>query len=390
MIRTLCSLAFLGVAFAALPQCAKDWKKAGCFHDSAEPRTMKEQLVNMRDPSSHAYKGYTLDWTNYKQSLEKMLCDCAKIAKDAGHKYFGMQFFGECWSGASSTFHRDGPSSDCVNHDFKPCVNSDGMACVGKQKANYVYKFEEEFKDYNGNWQSWSQWTVCSKHCGGGFRTRERVCSPEGQHCQGDAEELKVCNEEPCEEICREKVDLGIILDASGSVQAHNFQLMKEFVANLTDYYSVIPEEVHFGGMHYSSSPTVDFKINNQNYWANAKAKDKFLAIPYTKGGTRTDKALQKAESDFFCSSCGRPTAQRALVVFTDGKNNVYLSSSYSQPMKDAGVTIIAVGIKGAVQEELERIASNKDDVININEFKYLVDKINKIVHLTCKRTQHP
>lgn len=348
---------------------------------------MKEILVNMRDSSSPAYKGYTLNWGAYKGSLEKMLCDCGKIAKEKGHQYFGMQFYGECWSGEGSTFNRDGASGECINHNFKPCDNADGLACVGKASTNYVYRLEEVF---NGNFQSWGQWSVCSKPCGGGERQRKRNCYPSGENCQGAAVESAPCNFEKCEEICHEKVDVGIILDASGSVQAENFLLMKEFVANLTDYYAVTNDKVHFGGMHYSTYPTVDWKINDQTYWDNSKLRSKFMTIPYTKGGTRTEKALKLAETDFFCPSCGRPTAQRALVVFTDGKNNVVLKESVTQKMKDDGVTIVAVGIKGAVQSELETIASNKDDVINITEFKYLVDKINKIVHLTCKRLLNP
>ena len=58
--------------------------------------------------------------------------------------------------------------------------------------------------DVDGNYTEWSQWTQCSKTCGGGEKTRERSCSnpaPQGngQPCEGEPEETVVCNKQECE-----------------------------------------------------------------------------------------------------------------------------------------------------------------------------------------------
>ena len=47
-------------------------------------------------------------------------------------EYFGVQFYGECWSGpdAGETFARDGNSEDCYEG-------------VGKRKTNAVYRIED-------------------------------------------------------------------------------------------------------------------------------------------------------------------------------------------------------------------------------------------------------
>lgn len=47
-------------------------------------------------------------------------------------EYFGVQFYGECWSGpdAGETFARDGTSEDCYEG-------------VGKRKTNAVYRIED-------------------------------------------------------------------------------------------------------------------------------------------------------------------------------------------------------------------------------------------------------
>ena len=50
----------------------------------------------------------------------------------SGYKWFGVQFYGECWSGpeASLTYNRYGPSDSCWEG-------------VGKDWTNMVYKLNE-------------------------------------------------------------------------------------------------------------------------------------------------------------------------------------------------------------------------------------------------------
>lgn len=92
----------------------------GCFKDSGEkPRPLPLLIANMR-------KG--IDWYN----LGKTVQACANLAKEKRLEYFGVQFYGECWSGpgAGETFARDGPSDACYEG-------------VGKKKTNAVYRIED-------------------------------------------------------------------------------------------------------------------------------------------------------------------------------------------------------------------------------------------------------
>lgn len=55
----------------------------------------------------------------------------------------------------------------------------------------------------DGGWAYWGDYSGCSAECGGGEQTRERTCTkpaPEngGADCEGDGEEMKACNEDPC------------------------------------------------------------------------------------------------------------------------------------------------------------------------------------------------
>ena len=78
------------------------------------------------------------------------------------------------------------------------------------------------FITVNGNWGAWSNWTNCTKSCGGGIQNRTRRCDDPkprygGAICTGNVTELnlgrrkalgdheaqegfenQICNEQPC------------------------------------------------------------------------------------------------------------------------------------------------------------------------------------------------
>lgn len=56
------------------------------------------------------------------------------------------------------------------------------------------------------HWSHWANWTLCSKSCGGGQRSRERVCVGGNRgdgSCVPDSGyvETETCNIQPCEGI---------------------------------------------------------------------------------------------------------------------------------------------------------------------------------------------
>ena len=67
---------------------------------------------------------------------------------------FGLQNYGECWSGAGAekTYDRDGNSSNCLiilENPPPPCDINDPQECAGKANVNYIYSLGESFQDIN-------------------------------------------------------------------------------------------------------------------------------------------------------------------------------------------------------------------------------------------------
>lgn len=94
------------------------YEPIGCFNDRMKnPRPLPVWIKSFR--------GGRKDWSNFNDTIEA----CAKEALDKNYLYFGLQFYGECWSGpqAHLTYDEDGISNRCT-------------LGVGGKRANMVYK----------------------------------------------------------------------------------------------------------------------------------------------------------------------------------------------------------------------------------------------------------
>ena len=93
-------------------------------------------------------------------------------------------------------------SPQLFNEDKEKLTCHTPSTVVGKPLLE-LYK-EKSFSCKLSVWGEWQQWTTCSKHCGGGQRSRRRTCisssSPQGKNDCGDSVSLQTekCNTEPC------------------------------------------------------------------------------------------------------------------------------------------------------------------------------------------------
>ena len=69
--------------------------------------------------------------------------------------------------------------------------------CSGISKSTSIHTGNHVFLPI-GSWSQWGPWEACSRTCGGGFRTRERVCEGNGPCDFGSSFDYEDCNENSC------------------------------------------------------------------------------------------------------------------------------------------------------------------------------------------------
>lgn len=111
-----------------------EYEPVGCFRDrnsKNQPRLLDKLVKNFRK------KGNLPDGKNvwdFWEDMSEVIQLCAESAfKDGYTAVFGIQYFGECWSGKNAALNYDkyGKSGNCING-------------VGKASTNYIYRIKGE------------------------------------------------------------------------------------------------------------------------------------------------------------------------------------------------------------------------------------------------------
>ncbi|XP_040187550.1 matrilin-4 isoform X2 [Rana temporaria] len=215
-------------------------------------------------------------------------------------------------------------------------LQSDGKTCLASDMCNVV--------DHGCEFKCVS--TPGSYHC---------IC-PEGQELQADG---KTCNK-----CSTGYIDLVFVIDGSKSVRPQNFELVKQFVIKIVDSLDVSPHGTHVGLVQYSSRVRTEFSLNQ--FKSSKDVSNAVRNIEYMEKGTMTGLSLKHmVEHSFSQQEGARPNVPKIGLVFTDGRSQDDISE-WAKRAKDAGITMYAVGVGKAVEEELNEIAS---DPVNKHSF---------------------
>jgi len=180
-----------------LDDLKKQIKKVGCFHDSNHDMKL---LIN-----GHS----NIDWNQFGDSTNGLLCDCIDKARAQGFDYIQIGYFGYCSGGKNfeqALIHRQKkPSLECVNVHYSMCSDKSSHYCVGTDETGYIYQISGGPIDVNGGLTAWSDWTKCSVTCGEGVQNRGRQCTKpvprgNGNDCSnlGPLTEAKACSMAQC------------------------------------------------------------------------------------------------------------------------------------------------------------------------------------------------
>ncbi|XP_028417926.1 neurogenic locus notch homolog protein 1-like [Dendronephthya gigantea] len=139
-------LSIVAVNGSSVPcPCKVKYTKVGCYKDPgsytriSSERHFPDLLLNWRD---------RIDWYDgWHDFLKALTCRCAELAKERGYRYYGLQFFGECWSGEhSEEIFETKKAKSCWGYrpNYTQCVDDSPNECVGKEHHNYIYEVMPE------------------------------------------------------------------------------------------------------------------------------------------------------------------------------------------------------------------------------------------------------
>eukprot|EP00063_Salmo_salar_P012257 XP_013987092.1 PREDICTED: matrilin-4-like isoform X1 [Salmo salar] len=155
-------------------------------------------------------------------------------------------------------------------------------------------------------------------------------------------------------------IDLVLLIDGSKSVRPQNFELVKQFVNQVVDSLDVSAHGTRVGLVQYSSHVRTEFAL--KMYEKADDIKKAVLNVEYMEKGTMMGLALKHmVENSFSEDESARKNIPRVGLVFTDGRSQDDITE-WAKKAKEAGITMYAVGVGKAVEDELREIASETLD----------------------------
>ncbi|XP_022080169.1 uncharacterized protein LOC110973572 [Acanthaster planci] len=187
-------------------------------------------------------------------------------------------------------------------------------------------------------------------------------------------------------------IDLVFVMDSSGSVTSSNFELMKNFVLEVVDFFDIGPDRTRVSVIRYASDASIQFSLNK--YTDKTLLKQAIQRIEYSGGGTQTVTALNLMESQSFLEGNGaRPANQglpRVAVVITDGQSQGPQAVAIpADRAREKGITLFAIGVTSSVNDdELNAIANKPSEtyVFHVDNFQAIANIGVTLQGTTCNQ----
>ena len=160
------------------------------------------------------------------------------------------------------------------------------------------------------------------------------------------------------------------VIDTSGSISLSNFQMIRNFVANITTELIQNSPRSAVGVILFGSNAHIEFNLQaypNLNTLLSA-----IYRLPYSGGGTDTAEALTLLLSSAQNGTLGlRNDSSNVAIVITDGRSNSRSATlSAARSLHASNIfDVFAVGIDGASITELQGIASSPEFVFFTSSF---------------------
>ena len=177
-------------------------------------------------------------------------------------------------------------------------------------------------------------------------------------------------------------MDLAFIIDSSGSIGRTNYVKEKHLVKQLAKSFGLAPGQTQAAMILYSTSASVRARFGQ--FETLEEFEQAVDDLPYERGVTRIDKALQLTATEIFPGA--RPGVPNIALLITDGQQTqapdaIGLKEA-SKPLWKAIVRVLAIGIGSGVNPDELRLVT--ENVVVATDFKNLLLKLGNITSQAC------
>uniref|UniRef100_H3AU32 Collagen type VI alpha 6 chain n=1 Tax=Latimeria chalumnae TaxID=7897 RepID=H3AU32_LATCH len=187
-----------------------------------------------------------------------------------------------------------------------------------------------------------------------------------------------------------EAADIVFVVDVSGSINSSELDSMKNFMKSVVRNSKVAPDQVQFGVVRYANDPEKEFHLND--FTNKRQVRTAIHEISLLGGDTYTAKALNFSQDLFAPKYGGRKPNQvsQVLILITDGEStDRYKLNATAKSIIEKGITIYAIGIEGAKEEELWGVSGSRDKFFYVRDFQALERLQQNFSSIICK-TSNP
>ncbi|XP_017331753.1 collagen alpha-1(XII) chain isoform X3 [Ictalurus punctatus] len=178
--------------------------------------------------------------------------------------------------------------------------------------------------------------------------------------------------------------DLVFLVDGSWSVGRENFKYIRDFIGAVAGAFDIGDVKTRVAVVQYSSDTRTEFNLNQ--YFRRAELLQAIRNLPYKGGNTMTGEAIDYLVKNTFTEVAGaRKTFPKVAIIITDGKSQDPVDE-YARRLRNIGVEVFLLGIKGADEDEIRVIAStpHSTHVYSVLDFDLIKEVQQQLITQVC------
>uniref|UniRef100_A0A673FJ71 Collagen, type XII, alpha 1a n=1 Tax=Sinocyclocheilus rhinocerous TaxID=307959 RepID=A0A673FJ71_9TELE len=178
--------------------------------------------------------------------------------------------------------------------------------------------------------------------------------------------------------------DLVFLVDGSWSVGRENFKFIRSFIGAMAGAFDIGEDKTRVAIVQYSSDTKTEFNLNQ--YYRRPDVLRAIKNLPYKGGNTMTGDAMDYLVKNTFTVTAGaRKGFPKVAMIITDGKSQDPVGE-YAERLRNIGVEIFVLGIKGADEDELKEMAStpHSKHIYNVPNFDMISQVQKELITQVC------